>query len=104
MVLETVMGLKAVAVGLLIGLPALGVAIGVGILGGKYLEGVARQPELLSMLRQQMFIVLGLVDALAVISIAMGLLVMFANMNVFQTSAANADVAKTVVSATATTK
>jgi F-type H+-transporting ATPase subunit c len=47
-------------------------------LGGRFLEGAARQPELIPMLRTQFFIVMGLVDALPVIAIAMGLFVMFA--------------------------
>jgi F-type H+-transporting ATPase subunit c len=43
--METVVGLTAIAVALLIGLGALGTAIGFGLLGGKFLEGAARQPE-----------------------------------------------------------
>ena len=39
-----IQGLSAVAAALLIGLSALGTAVGFGILGGKFLEGVARQP------------------------------------------------------------
>ena len=61
------------------GLAALGAAIGLGILGGKFLEGVARQPELGSLLMGRMFLVAGLVDALAIISLAMGLYLMFAS-------------------------
>ena len=38
----------AIAVSLMLGLGAVGAAIGMGILGGKFLEGVARQPELLA--------------------------------------------------------
>ena len=49
--METVIGMTAIAVGLLIGLGALGVGIGVGILGGRLLEGSARQPELAPMLQ-----------------------------------------------------
>lgn len=67
-----------VAAGLMLGLGAVGGAIGVGILGGKFLEGAARQPELLGLLRTQLFIVLGLVDAIPMISVALGLFVMFA--------------------------
>ena len=63
-----------VAAGLMMGLGAVGGAVGVGILGGKFLEGAARQPELLV----QFFIVLGLVDAIPMISVALGLFVMFA--------------------------
>ncbi len=60
------------------GLGAVGAAIGVGVLGGKFLEGVARQPELLPMLRTQLFIVLGLVDAVPMISVGIALYVIFA--------------------------
>jgi len=67
-----------VAGGLMLGLGAVGAAIGVGVLGGKYLEGVARQPELLPMLRTQLFIVLGLVDAVPMIAVGIGLYAIFA--------------------------
>ena len=63
---------------LAMGLGALGAAIGIGTLGSKFLESVARQPELLPMLRTQMFIVMGLVDALPIISLAIGLYLVFA--------------------------
>ena len=76
-----IQGFTAVAVGLLLGLSSLGTAIGFGVLGGKFLEGVARQPELSGMLMVRMFIVAGLVDAFAVISIAMGLFLLFASKN-----------------------
>lgn len=72
-------GMTAIAVGLLLGLAALGTAIGFGVLGGKFLEGVARQPELGPMLMVRMFLVAGLVDAFAAISIAMGLFLLFAS-------------------------
>ncbi|OGO90515.1 MAG: ATP F0F1 synthase subunit C [Coxiella sp. RIFCSPHIGHO2_12_FULL_44_14] len=73
-----VQGLSAIAVGLLIGLASMGTAIGFGVLGGKFLEGVARQPELSPMLMVRMFLMAGLVDAFAAISLAMGLVLMFA--------------------------
>ena len=50
-------GLIYIAGALMMGLGALGAAIGIGNLGGKYMEGIARQPELIPMLRTQMFIV-----------------------------------------------
>ena len=53
----------------LMGLGALGAAVGIGILGGRFLEGAARQPELIPMLRTQMFIVMGLVDAVPMIAV-----------------------------------
>jgi len=67
-----------VAGGLMMGLGAVGAAVGVGVLGGKFLEGVARQPELLPMLRTQLFIVLGLVDAVPMIAVGIGLYTIFA--------------------------
>ena len=62
----------------MLGIGAAGAAVGIGVLGGRFLEGAARQPELIPMLRTQFFIVMGLVDALPVISIAIGLYVIFA--------------------------
>ena len=69
----------ALTIGLIFGLAALGTAIGFGLLGGKFLEGAARQPELANMLQTKMFIIAGLLDAVAIIGVAMGLLMMFAN-------------------------
>ncbi|MCY4655367.1 MAG: F0F1 ATP synthase subunit C [Gammaproteobacteria bacterium] len=66
-----------IASALMIGLGALGAAIGVGVLGGKYLEGAARQPELQQFLFTQLLIVFGLVDAIPMISVGLALFVMF---------------------------
>jgi F-type H+-transporting ATPase subunit c len=76
--MELATALLYVAAGLMLGFGALGAAVGIGVLGGHFLDGAARQPELVPMLRTQFFIVMGLTDALPVISIAMGLYVMFA--------------------------
>lgn len=67
-----------IAAAIMMGLSAIGAAIGIGILGGKFLEGAARQPYLLPLLRTQFFIVMGLVDAIPMISVGLGLYVMFA--------------------------
>ncbi len=76
--MEMASALVYFAAAFMLGLGAIGAAVGVGMLGGKFLDGAARQPELVPMLRTQFFIVMGLVDALPVISIAMGLYVLFA--------------------------
>ena len=55
-----------------------GFAIGIGILGGKFLEGSARQPDLLPLLRTQFFIVMGLVDAIPMIGVGLGMYILFA--------------------------
>ena len=76
--IASIQGPTAIAAALLIGLAAMGTAIGFGILGGKFLEGVARQPELLAKIRTQMFLMAGFVDAFAAIGIVMGLYLFFA--------------------------
>ncbi|NNC65854.1 MAG: F0F1 ATP synthase subunit C [Gammaproteobacteria bacterium] len=73
------MGMNLLAVALLIGLGALGVGIGMGLLGGRFLEGAARQPELAPMLRTQMFLVVALLDAIAMIGVGIALFFAFAN-------------------------
>jgi F-type H+-transporting ATPase subunit c len=77
--METVIGMTAISVALLIGFGALGVGIGMGLLGGRFLEGAARQPELAPMLRTQMFLVVALLDAVAMIGVGIGLFFAFAN-------------------------
>ena len=72
-------GMTVVAVALLIGLGALGTAIGFGLLGGKFLEGSARQPEMVPMLQVKMFIVAGLLDAVTMIGVGIALFFTFAN-------------------------
>jgi len=67
-----------VAGGILMGLAAIGSGVGIGMLGGKYLEGVARQPELQPMLLTQLFIVLALVDAVPIIGVGISLYMIFA--------------------------
>lgn len=77
--MEMVIALTAVAVGLLIGLGAAGTAIGFGLLGGKFLEGIARQPEMAAMLTGRMFLIAGLLDAVAMIGVGIALFFTFAN-------------------------
>lgn len=86
--METVIGFTAIAVAILIGLGALGVGIGMGLLGGKFLESAARQPELAPMLQVKMFIVVGLLDAVAMIGVGIALFFTFANPFVDQLRAA----------------
>ncbi len=74
-----VQGMTALAVALLIGMGAAGTAIGFGLLGGRFLEGAARQPELVPMLQIKMFIVAGLLDAVTMIGVGVALFFTFAN-------------------------
>ncbi|HHJ36169.1 MAG: F0F1 ATP synthase subunit C [Gammaproteobacteria bacterium] len=67
-----------IAGAMLLGMGAMGAAIGIGILGARFLEGIARQPELLPMLRTQFFIVMGLVDAVPMIGVGIAFYILFA--------------------------
>lgn len=78
-IVSSLQGLTAVAVALLIGMGALGTAIGFGLLGGKFLEGAARQPEMTPMLQVKMFIVAGLLDAVSMIGVGIALYFTFAS-------------------------
>jgi F-type H+-transporting ATPase subunit c len=71
------MGLALIAVALLIGLGALGTAIGFALLGGKLLEGSARQPELAPMLQGKMFLIAGLLDAVPMIGVGIAMYILF---------------------------
>ena len=50
-----------------------------GLLGGKFLEGAARQPEMAPMLQVKMFIVAGLLDAVTMIGVGIALFMLFTN-------------------------
>ncbi|MXZ45056.1 MAG: F0F1 ATP synthase subunit C [Gammaproteobacteria bacterium] len=63
---------------LMLGMAAIGAAMGVGNLGNSYLQAIARQPEMLPLLRTQMFIVLGLVDAIPMMAVGIGMYIIFA--------------------------
>ena len=67
-----------IAGALMMGMGAIGAAVGIGILGGRFLEGAARQPELVPMIRTQFFIVVGLVDAVPMIAVGIALYLIFA--------------------------
>jgi len=69
----------AVGVGLMIGLGAAGACIGIGIMGSRFLEASARQPELTPMLQKSMFLLVGLIDAAFLIGV--GLALYFATAN-----------------------
>jgi len=58
-------------------LGALGTGIGMGILVGKAIEGMARQPESAGLLRTTMFIGVAFVEALALYALVVTFLLIF---------------------------
>lgn len=67
----------ALAAGFAAGLAALGASIGNGNIITKTVEGIARQPEAKSALQSTMFIGVGLVEALPLLTWVLALLLMF---------------------------
>ena len=77
--LASVQASTVLAIGIMIGLAALGAGLGLAIMAGKFLESAARQPELIPVLQVRMFITAGLIDAAFIITVAVGLMFAFAN-------------------------
>jgi len=77
--MELTMGLVAIACGIIVAIGAIGASIGISLMGGKFLESSARQPELINELKTNMFILAGLIDAAFLIAVAVALLFAFAN-------------------------
>lgn len=69
----------ALACGLIIGFGAFGACTGIGIMGSKYLEASARQPELINTLQTKMFLLAGLIDAAFLIGVGIAMMFAFAN-------------------------
>ena len=70
------------AVGHMIGLGAIGSCLGVGLLGSRYVEACARQPELMEPLQTKVFLLVGLLDGAFIIATGIGL--WFATANPFK--------------------
>ncbi|MCH7696097.1 MAG: F0F1 ATP synthase subunit C [Proteobacteria bacterium] len=77
--METILAFTVLGMMFFLGMGALGTAIGFGLLGGRFLEGAARQPELAPMLQVKMFLVAGLLDGVTMIGIGIGMWFTFAN-------------------------
>ena len=75
--LASVEGFTALAAGFMLGLTGIGAAIGMGLMGGKFLESSARQPELVPMLQGKMFLLVGLIDAIPIIGVGIALYLIF---------------------------
>ena len=77
--MEQVFGNVALACGLIIALGAIGACIGISLMGGKYFDAAARQPELMNELQTKMFMLAGLIDAAFLIGVGVAMMFAFAN-------------------------
>nr|WP_298643901.1 F0F1 ATP synthase subunit C [uncultured Cardiobacterium sp.] len=70
-------GATVIAAAIILSLAALGTALGFGLLGGKYIESSARQPEMMNPLQVKFFIIAGLLDAVSMIGVVVALILVF---------------------------
>ena len=70
-------GMKYLAAGLCMGIGAIGPAIGEGNAVGKALEGMARQPEMVSTLRTNMILGCAVTETTGIYSLVVALLCLF---------------------------
>jgi F-type H+-transporting ATPase subunit c len=63
--------------GLALGGGAMGAAVGDGLAGNATIAGVARQPEAQGQLQNIMFLIIGLVEAMYFINLALGFVFIF---------------------------
>ena len=77
--LALIQAYTGVGIGLIIGLGAAGACIGIGIMGSRFLEAAARQPEMMPTLQAKVFLLLGLIDASFIIGVGLAMLFAFGN-------------------------
>jgi F-type H+-transporting ATPase subunit c len=78
-VVATIYGYTALGVGVILAAAGLGSALGWGMICSKYIEGIARQPELRAQLMGQMLFTGGLMEAFPMIVLGMAMWFVFAN-------------------------
>ena len=74
---ESSTGMKAIAVGVAIGLAAAGGALGMGMVGGKAADGISRQPEMESKIRTTLMLALVFIDTAIIYALLAVILVIF---------------------------
>ena len=68
--------MQFIAASIAAGIAVLGASIGNGMVISKTLEGMARQPEMAGTLRGTMFIGVGLIEAVPIISVVIAFMLM----------------------------
>ncbi len=71
-------GLKLIAVSLAIGLGSLGPGIGIGLLAGRALEAIGRNPEAEGKIRTNMILAIAFAEAIAIYALVVALIIKFA--------------------------
>lgn len=63
----------AIAVAVIIGFSAIAAGVGISLVGSKFMESAARQPEIAPMLFGRMLVIVGLIDAVLMIGIGVSM-------------------------------
>lgn len=77
--MESIIVTSIIASALIISVAAFSTAFGFAILGGRYLESAARQPEMANSLMTKLFILAGLLDAISMIAVGLSFLIALSN-------------------------
>jgi F-type H+-transporting ATPase subunit c len=88
-ILASIYASTAIGVGVILAAAGLGSALGWGLICSKYIEGIARQPEMRPQLMGQMLFTGGLMEAFPMIVLGMSMWFVFANpfVGAFQSAA-----------------
>ncbi|MCH8986662.1 ATP synthase F0 subunit C [Patescibacteria group bacterium] len=70
-------GLKSIAAALAIGLGALGPGLGIGILAGKAMEAIGRNPEAAPKIQTSMILAIAFAEAIAIYALVVALIIKF---------------------------
>ena len=70
-------GLNSIAAALAIGLGAIGPGIGIGILAGKAMEAIGRNPEATGDIRTNMILGIAFAEAIAIYALVVALIIKF---------------------------
>jgi len=76
MILETD-AVKMLSAALAIGLGALGPALGIGMLSGKAMEAIGRNPEAASKIQSAMILAIAFAEAIAIYALVVALIIKF---------------------------
>ena len=69
--------IKALATALAMGLGAIGPAIGIGLIGGRAVEALGRNPEAESVIRNTMILAIAFAEAIAIYALVISLIIKF---------------------------
>ena len=70
-------GFKALAAGIAIGVGALGPGIGIGLLAGKAMEALGRNPDARGVIQQNMILAIAFAEAIAIYALVVAAIIIF---------------------------